>query len=85
MPFNDTLALVLCIMFIGVIAINGLIIYWARRKDSPKEFKIIKSLYKSARNPFQQSDGDVAELSRLVSQLKSSQPNQPESESQDEQ
>lgn len=70
MENNGTLALVLCITFIGVIGINGLIIMWARRKEPLSEYKVFQRLYKSARNPLKPADDELAELSRLVSNLK---------------
>lgn len=71
METNSTLALVLCLTFVGVIGVNALIIIWARRKDPMSEAKIFRRLYDSARNPLKPGDDQLAELSKLVSELES--------------
>lgn len=67
---NSTLILVLCLTFVGVFAINAVIIMWARRKDPMSEAKIFRNLYDTARSPLKPGDDQITELSNLVSELK---------------
>jgi hypothetical protein len=79
----DQIALVLCLTFLVIFAINAGIILWARRKDPIIEVQAFRLLVNAARNPMAQSKKDIEELSRLVAEFKQI-PDNPSGEEEEE-
>ncbi|MFN2197463.1 MAG: hypothetical protein ACK2UW_15200 [Anaerolineales bacterium] len=69
MTINQDVLLVLCLTLVGVLIVNGVIIFWVRRSKPPIEFQIFSQLSRTAKNPFEKSDAQFKELSSLIDEL----------------
>jgi hypothetical protein len=70
--------LIVAIALVVVILFNVGIYYGYARKNSRNEFKDMINVVKLARNPWEEEDNNLKELSQRVEDLKKTQPGGPE-------
>jgi cell division protein FtsL len=70
MTRGEQVFLIIFLTIVGVVIINAAIVVWARRKGTLFEIEAMRKLFREARDPFSVEDNQLAELSRLVGDLK---------------
>ena len=62
-------ALVIVLTLLGIILFNLVLINWVRKRNADNQFKIFQNFIESAKNPWQQSDSELDQLSKLLNKI----------------